>query len=140
MVGRMGEGQGVRAASDAPACLPGGPPKGGTLFSALPTEDPDFREVVEEFIQRLQDQLAAMQQAQASQDLSELARLAHWLKGAGGTAGFPAFTQPAKHLESLVRDEQCDEIEATVAELLQLGQRIALAPAEPAPEELQSRS
>ena len=39
-----------------------------------------------------------------------------------------------------MRDEQCDEIEATVAELLQLGQRIALAPAEPAPEELQSRS
>jgi CheY-like chemotaxis protein len=119
-------------AGDAPSPLPGGPPKGGTLFSALPTEDPDFREIVEEFIQRLQDQVAAMQQALGAQDLGELARLAHWLKGAGGTAGFPAFTQPAKHLETLVEDQQCDEIEAAVAELLELSQRIAVAPAEPA--------
>ena len=128
--GRMGEGPGVRVV--APSPLPGGSPKGGTLFSALPTEDPDFREIVEEFIQRLQDQLAAMQQAADAQDLRELARLAHWLKGAGGTAGFPVFTQPAKHLESLVRDQQCDEIEATVAELLQLAERVTVAPAESA--------
>jgi CheY-like chemotaxis protein len=120
------------AAGAAPSRLPGRSSKGGTLFSALPTEDPDFREVVEEFIQRLQDQIAAMQQASASQDLGELARLAHWLKGAGGTAGFPAFTQPAKRLETYVRDEQCDQIEATVMELLQLSQRVAVAPAEPA--------
>ena len=102
---------------------------GSILFSTLPTEDPDFREIVEEFIARLQDQLAAMQQAIDAQDLQELARLAHWLKGAGGTAGFPAFTQPAKHLESLVQDQQCDEIEAAVAELLQLAERIAVSAA-----------
>ena len=41
--------------------------------------------------------------AALKQDFQELARLAHWLKGAGGTAGFPTFTQPAKHLESLVQ-------------------------------------
>jgi HPt (histidine-containing phosphotransfer) domain-containing protein len=116
----------------APSPLSGGAPQDGIIFSALPTEDPDFREIVEEFIQRLQDQLAAMQQAVNAQDLKELARLAHWLKGAGGTAGFPAFTQPAKHLESLVRDEQCEEIEAAVMELLHLAQQVAVAPAGPA--------
>ncbi len=110
----------------------GASPNGAALFSTLPTEDPDFREIVEEFIQRLQDQLAGMQRAIKAQDLQEMARLAHWLLGAGGTAGFPAFTQPAKHLESLVRDRQCDEIEAAVAELLRLSQRIAVSPAEPA--------
>ena len=107
------------------------------LFSTLPTEDPEFRDIVQEFIERLQPRLDAMRQASASQDLAELARLAHWLKGAGGTAGFPAFTQPAKRLECFVHDQQCDEIEATVAELLQLSQQIAVSPAEsaPAPEE-----
>ena len=115
----------------APAPLPEGPLKGAALYSTLPIERPAFREAVEEFIQRLQDQLAAMQQALGAQDFQELGRLAHWLKGAGGTAGFPVFTQPAKHLESLVRDQQCDEIEATVAELLQLAQRIAVSPADP---------
>lgn len=102
------------------------------LFSTLPTEDPDFHEIVEEFIQRLQKQLAAMQRALESQDFPELASLAHWLKGAGGTAGFPAFTQPARQLESLVQDRQCDEIEATVAELLALAERIAVRQSDPA--------
>ena len=119
------------ASNEIPSPVPGAPPKQAALFSTLPTEDPDFREIVEEFIQRLQDQLAAMQQAVDAQDLQELARLAHWLKGAGGTAGFPAFTKPAKHLESLVKDQRYNEIEAAVAELVHLAQRIAISP-EPA--------
>ena len=31
-----------------------------------------------------------MQRAWAKRDLDEMARLAHWMKGAGGTAGFDA--------------------------------------------------
>jgi HPt (histidine-containing phosphotransfer) domain-containing protein len=73
-----------------------------------------------------------MQRAQQQQDLAELARLAHWLKGAGGTAGFPAFTLPAKRLEAVVRDQQLDQIEAAIAELLAVAQRIRIAPAAPA--------
>ena len=69
-------------------------PKGEALFSTLPTEDPDFREIVEEFIPRLHDQLAAMQRALDAQDLPELARLAHWLKGAGGRRDFPLLQGP----------------------------------------------
>jgi HPt (histidine-containing phosphotransfer) domain-containing protein len=111
-------------------------PKGEALFSTLPTEDPDFREIVEEFIPRLHDQLAAMQRALDAQDLPELARLAHWLKGAGGTAGFPAFTRPAKYLESLVQDQQCDEIEEAVAELLEIAHRIAVPKQNPAAQNL----
>jgi PAS domain S-box-containing protein len=103
-------------------------PAEGTLFSTLPTKDPDFREIVEEFIERLRDRLAAMQRAFDAEDLQELASLAHWLKGAGGTAGFPAFTRPARRLEALVRDQQCDEIEAAIGELLLLSKQIALAP------------
>jgi HPt (histidine-containing phosphotransfer) domain-containing protein len=99
------------------------------LVSTLPTEDPDFREIVEEFVARLRSQLEAMQRALKQQDLPELARLAHWLKGAGGTAGFPAFTQPAKRLETTVRDQQWDQIEAAIAELFALAQRIHLTPA-----------
>jgi HPt (histidine-containing phosphotransfer) domain-containing protein len=69
-----------------------------------------------------------MQRAIESKDLAELARLAHWLKGAGGTAGFPAFTKPAKYLESAIRDEQCDAIESTLAEIMLLAQRLTAAP------------
>ena len=58
-----------------------------------------------------------MQQASAKRDYKELAQLAHWLKGAGGTAGFAALTEPARRLEGFVRDQQCDDIEAAVTEL-----------------------
>ena len=51
-------------------------------------DDPEFRRIVAGFIQRLREQAVAMQAAWERRDLEELARLAHWLKGAGGTVGF----------------------------------------------------
>ena len=107
-------------------------PAEGVLFSTLPTEDPDFREIAEDFVERLDDKLDAMQQAIREHDLVEVTNLAHWVRGAGATAGFPAFTLPAKRLEALARGQQYDEIEATVEELLDLAQRIAVRPEEPA--------
>jgi len=112
--------------AQSPSQSPGGSFIEPALFSTLPTEDHDFREIVEEFIERLHEKLNAMRQALASQDLAELARLAHWLKGAGGTAGFPAFSQPAKRLESLVRDQRYSEIEGAIAEIEQLAERVAV--------------
>ncbi|MCE5266518.1 MAG: response regulator [Planctomycetaceae bacterium] len=105
--------------------------KEGPLYSTLPTDNPNYLAIVEEFIPRLQEQLSAIQDALDHDDLPEIGRLAHWLKGAAGTVGFPAFTQPAKRLGTLAKDQQCDQIEAIVAELLELGQRVAVRPNEP---------
>jgi HPt (histidine-containing phosphotransfer) domain-containing protein len=99
------------------------------LFSTLPTENPDYREIVEGFLPRLREQLAAMREAMECRNLPELARLAHWLKGTAGTVGFPAFTQPAKRLLTMAQNDQQDGIETVVAEILELGQRVAI-PAE----------
>ena len=98
------------------------------LFSTLPMEDPEFREIVQEFVERLQPRMATMQQAFQTRDFQELAQLAHWLKGAGGTAGFAALTEPARRLEAFVRDQQCDDIETAVADLVALAKRIAMPP------------
>ena len=40
-----------------------------------------------------------MQDALDSTDLVELGQHAHWFKGAGGTAGFAVFTEPAAEIE-----------------------------------------
>ena len=95
-----------------------------SLTSTLPTEDPDFREIVEEFVQRAHQQWEAMKRAWADRDLEEMARLAHWLKGAGGTAGFDAFTEPAKHLERLVKTRSLDDIPAALGAIAELVERI----------------
>jgi signal transduction histidine kinase/CheY-like chemotaxis protein/HPt (histidine-containing phosphotransfer) domain-containing protein len=94
------------------------------ILSELPTDDPDIREIVAEFVDCLHAKLPAMQDAHARGDLAELARLAHWLKGSGGSAGFPALTAPARHVEKLARDAQCDAIEAALAELAEISARI----------------
>jgi signal transduction histidine kinase/CheY-like chemotaxis protein/HPt (histidine-containing phosphotransfer) domain-containing protein len=98
--------------------------------STLPTDDPEFREIVEKFVERLSEKLDAMRLAWAAEDFDELARLAHWLKGAGGTAGFPVFTDDATELEWIARNQQPERIEPTLAKLVQLAARIAVHPAE----------
>ncbi len=103
------------------------------LHSTLDTEDPDFREIVLEFADRLNEKADAMQEAYARKDYQELACLAHWLKGAGGTAGFAGFTQFGARLELLAQDQQEREIGTALAELTEDAARIAVASPSSAP-------
>jgi PAS domain S-box-containing protein len=98
--------------------------KPAVLKSSLPTDDPEFLEIVVEFADRLKEQLSKMQEAWEHQELGELAQLAHWLKGSGGTAGFNAFTKPAAQLEKLAKEKKLDEIAASLADVCDLGKRV----------------
>jgi CheY-like chemotaxis protein len=80
------------------------------LVSKLPADDADFQEIIREFVERLREKLQAMDEAWESRDLHELARLAHWLKGSGGTAGFDAFFEPARRLERLAKEDHIADI------------------------------
>jgi HPt (histidine-containing phosphotransfer) domain-containing protein len=85
------------------------------IVSQLPMDDPDFREIVSSFVPRLIQKLDDMDDALRQCDFHELAELSHWLKGAGGTVGFPQFTEPAASLERQARKENAD---GTAPELL----------------------
>jgi PAS domain S-box-containing protein len=78
------------------------------LVSTLPMNDPEFREIVVRFVGKLDHQLAAMRSALANKDAQELACLAHWLKGAGGTVGFGVLSEVARELETQVRARNWD--------------------------------
>ncbi|HEX4053146.1 MAG TPA: ATP-binding protein [Tepidisphaeraceae bacterium] len=109
----------------APSRAPASAPKNIPLLeSTLPIEDPEFLEIVQEFADRLHEQIGEMQKAWERKELSQLASLAHWLKGSGGTAGFNAFTNPAAKLEQLAREKRLDEIAAALADVQDLGQRV----------------
>jgi CheY-like chemotaxis protein/HPt (histidine-containing phosphotransfer) domain-containing protein/anti-sigma regulatory factor (Ser/Thr protein kinase) len=96
------------------------------IASSLPVDDPEFREIVEEFVERLRGKLDEMRQAWQRGDFDALARLAHWLKGSGGTAGFAAFTQPAARLEKVARQQQTEQIETVLDELAALYHRVGM--------------
>ena len=74
----------------------------GIIKSTLPLDDSDFRDIVDEFVARFQVRLEAMHTALDSGDFIELGSLAHWLKGAGGTAGFQPLTEAAFELEMAI--------------------------------------
>ncbi len=87
-----------------------------------------LRPTVEKFVARLAQRLEAMESSLAERDFEALAGHAHWLKGAGGTVGFDAFTGPAAVLEQQARAGKASEIEATIADLRSLADRIELEP------------
>jgi CheY-like chemotaxis protein/HPt (histidine-containing phosphotransfer) domain-containing protein len=99
--------------------------KDAPILSTLPTEDPDFADIVEEFVKRLQQQLGEMQSAYEQKELDRVAQLAHWLKGSGGSAGFNAFTSPAKQLEDAAKASDLESIAAQIEELKAIAARVA---------------
>jgi HPt (histidine-containing phosphotransfer) domain-containing protein len=64
-------------------------------------------ELIELFVAELSDRLAALRQAVAGDDAREVARLAHQLKGAGGSHGFPQITAAAAEVERVAKGMGC---------------------------------
>ena len=65
-----------------------------------------------------------MDTAWAQRDFAELAVLAHWVKGSGGTIGFDESTEPAKTLEIMAKTKSEHGIEMTLVELRGLASRL----------------
>ena len=74
-----------------------------TIRSRLPIDEPEFRDIVVEFASQLEAKINEMKQSYANNKFKELAELAHWLKGAGGTCGFSEFYEPAIQLEEAAK-------------------------------------
>ena len=95
------------------------------IFSTLPINNDKITTLVQRFIERLHEQITAIEQALARNDLDAIATLAHWLKGAGGTVGFDCFTEPATALEEQCRKGKTAAIMATIINLKSLAGRLA---------------
>ena len=96
----------------------------GPIVSKLPVHIKKFRHIIVRFVKRLDQQLDAIEKAEARGDLKAVAELAHWLKGAGGTVGFDVFTEPAAQLEIHAKKGNAAQIKPSIANLRQLAKRI----------------
>jgi CheY-like chemotaxis protein len=65
--------------------------------------DPDMARILETFIGRLAGHVEAMRHAHADGQHRELQRLAHQLKGAGGSYGYPSLTEAGRVLEDAAK-------------------------------------
>ena len=115
----------VPGAESAGALIPaGGPPREPSADSGLPEapalpaaakpvmsrlgSSPRFQKVILLFIEKLKEELVRAHLAWENGNLEELARIAHWLKGAGGTVGFDEFTEPGARLENFAKTAQVE--------------------------------
>ncbi len=94
------------------------------VVSRLAGGGPRIQATIAKFVQRLEEKLAEMDASWERRDFDELAALAHWLKGSGGTVGFDVFTEPAKILEGLAKARREEGTEAALQELHALARRI----------------
>lgn len=85
------------------------------IRSCLPYDDPDYREIIDDFIATLHNRIADMKQLRASGDYEALRESAHWLKGTAGTAGFDQFTIPAIRLGRTVKSKDESGIDTSLA-------------------------
>ena len=96
------------------------------IRSSLPTDEPEFVEVIIEFSNTLAKKYALMQSAAARRDIAELAALSHWLKGAGGTCGYIEFTEEARKLEAYAKAADFDRANQQLAKIGGMIDRIEL--------------
>ena len=108
------------------------PADGEPIVSRL-ADHPRLSRVVRTFGHTLPGKLAAMQSALDDGRLNDLADLAHWLKGAGGTVGFDVFFEPAREFERLARAGEPAELERVMRQIQALARRIVIPHGEAAP-------
>lgn len=109
---------------------PASPQSEGTtktpIHCQLPFDDDRFKKLARDFIGRFDDRLKLMQQLCGESKFAELASEAHWLKGSGGTIGFPQFTELALALEQAAKRESMSDSRIALESIVCLRERIVL--------------
>lgn len=94
------------------------------IHSSLPMGNVKLRGLVAQFQVRLDEQIEVMQNAADAGDFAQLADLAHWLKGSGGSVGYHEFTEPANTLELAAKQDDMEQIAAQMSEIRQINSRL----------------
>ena len=86
--------------------------------------DPHLADLIEPFVDGLDARLEEMRRALHHGDHDALSRLAHQLKGAGGSYGYPALTVAAKTLEDAAKAQDTEAETLALAELVEVRQAV----------------
>ncbi|MFM9957558.1 MAG: Hpt domain-containing protein [Phycisphaerales bacterium] len=83
-------------------------------------------ELIQEFASEMPDKARTLHALWQQGNRSELRRLAHQLKGAGGGYGFETLGACAARLESMLNEQSADadRVRASVEELVDMCQRV----------------
>lgn len=77
--------------------------------------DPEMKELVEFFVQEMPGRIASLRKAFDAAAVTDLARLAHQLKGASGGYGFPTIGAKAGSIEHALKSNSAPPPQALAA-------------------------
>ena len=104
---------GAPTASPSPAATPGQSDGISSQFA----DDPQLADILPGFVERLPSQLDALCKALEEERLEDAERLAHRLKGAGGSYGYRTLSEVAKSLELAAKAQDVGGAVAALAEV-----------------------
>ena len=89
---------------------------------SLDINDPEDAELIEYFLEELPEKISAITTAKTEENIEELGRIAHQLKGAAPGFGFPAIGSAAADLEGRIRglDDPDRDLQAVSSEIERL--------------------
>lgn len=90
------------------------------LRSQLLADDPDMRDIVEEFVDNLSSRFANLKSAHEKLEWEQLRTLAHQLKGAGGSYGYPDISRLGAMMEAAFNKQEATQFAAWMDELASL--------------------
>lgn len=90
------------------------------LISELIEEDEDMREIVEEFVDGLAERLDDLCKSYETGDWDRLRTIAHQLKGAGGSYGYPQLSDLGRQMETDFIARQGDQFENFAQQLREM--------------------
>jgi HPt (histidine-containing phosphotransfer) domain-containing protein len=89
-------------------------------------DDPDFQELLEDFVKEVANRRQTLQEAFARGDFDQLKTTAHQLKGAGGGYGFSGLSEVAASLEQSCKQRDNAAIELLLGQTVEYLDRISL--------------
>ena len=95
------------------------------IRSKLPTDDPEFAEIVVDFVMSLKAKTDELKMAVEERNPVETLSAAHWIKGSAGTSGFPCFTSPAAQICEGVRTNDWNNIDRSLIAIIDFTARVA---------------
>ncbi len=87
-------------------------------------DDADLTELINEFVAELEADIKAMREELEAGDLEGLRRLAHQMKGAGGSYGYPMLTEAGKMIEDAAKKRDVEACAEAMDELASLCQAV----------------
>jgi HPt (histidine-containing phosphotransfer) domain-containing protein len=87
-------------------------------------DDEDMVDLIDEFVEELGEEIASMRKVFEGGDYDGLCRLAHQMKGAGGSYGYPMLTEVAKELEKAAKEKDIDAGRSTLDKLEMINQAV----------------